>query len=721
MIRALRRWSPNHLLALALAAGAAAPSSALAGTPENALLIIDPTNPVSLRVGNHYKTVRNIPDSHVLYMSSWATNWAEWIASTRLAFQDTLTQREIGPSIDYVILAPTTTFAIAASGLVNDGCSPVNRFSISSCYAMSQITSTIIPNTNVETINQVFSSSDTPGYFDASIGYSLGNPTTTPGARRYYIGALLGYTGALGNTAESLIAMIDRSVAVEGTRPAGTFYFMNNTADGNRNVRQPTFASTITALTNRGATATQLNQPLPTNRTDILGVMTGAANLNITTSGMTILPGAFCDHLTSYAGTLDSTSQTKMTVWIDQGASGTAGTVEEPCNYTGKFPHARLHLWYYQGMPLGAAYFRSLQYLPFQNLFYGDPLTRPFARIPVVSASGISASPARGTITITPSVTPAVGTTVFAIDLLIDGVLRQTITAPVAGRVFTFDTRTLSDGWHDVRVIARDATTARVQGRWIGSLVTGNFARSVALTAEPATGDLAQSFTFTPTVQGGTVTHTRLLQGSRVIAAGEGEGPLSVPGATLGAATTQVQVEVTYADGRIARSATVSVTVQPSGEPIAGPPVAMSYHKRLASPTVHVVELPAIVPGGPATGAIYSIVTPPAQATIVTASYNNAPYRFIRPNAGATGTDTLRFRIQTASGTSEGIVTLVYTPPTICLADFNVSGFLDPDDLADYIGAYFSGGTDPRADFNLDGTTDPDDLADYIGGYFQGC
>jgi len=59
------------------------------------------------------------------------------------------------------------------------------------------------------------------------------------------------------------------------------------------------------------------------------------------------------------------------------------------------------------------------------------------------------------------------------------------------------------------------------------------------------------------------------------------------------------------------------------------------------------------------------------------------------------------------------------TPP--CAADFNLDGLLDPDDLADYIGAYFSVPPNPNADYNLDGLTDPDDLADFIGAFFGGC
>jgi len=57
----------------------------------------------------------------------------------------------------------------------------------------------------------------------------------------------------------------------------------------------------------------------------------------------------------------------------------------------------------------------------------------------------------------------------------------------------------------------------------------------------------------------------------------------------------------------------------------------------------------------------------------------------------------------------------------ICRADFNRDGNLDPDDLADYITAFFSVPAPLSADFNGDSVVDPDDLADYITAFFQGC
>jgi len=59
--------------------------------------------------------------------------------------------------------------------------------------------------------------------------------------------------------------------------------------------------------------------------------------------------------------------------------------------------------------------------------------------------------------------------------------------------------------------------------------------------------------------------------------------------------------------------------------------------------------------------------------------------------------------------------------PGCLLADFNADGELNPDDLADYIGAFFAIPPGAGSDFNLDGETNPDDLADYIGAFFAGC
>ena len=60
-------------------------------------------------------------------------------------------------------------------------------------------------------------------------------------------------------------------------------------------------------------------------------------------------------------------------------------------------------------------------------------------------------------------------------------------------------------------------------------------------------------------------------------------------------------------------------------------------------------------------------------------------------------------------------------PPPSCPPDINGDGVLNPDDLSDYIGCYFSEPPCTYADYNHDGVVNPDDLSDYIGAFFDGC
>ncbi|MCZ7634331.1 MAG: hypothetical protein M5U20_12740 [Phycisphaerales bacterium] len=366
-------------LGLSLAAGLARAG----GTPENVLLIIDPLDRRSLEVGHHYKAVRGIPDTHVLYMEPGAADYASFVQFNLPALFATIERRGLWGQVDYIVISSSDTFYLNAPNLVSDGCSPVTRFSLSGAYTLAFVADEILAGGLTSAYgNRYFGGSNTPQRFDSEYSWLSGNPSNDPNARRYFIGALLGYTGTRGNSAAETIAMIDRSAAVDGTRPAGTFYFMQTTDQARSGPRHNAYPAAVSAITNLGGQAEHLFAVLPEGRHDCLGIMTGIATLDVPSANLTILPGAFCDHLTSYAATFDVGAQTKMSHWITNGASGTWGTVEEPCNYPGKFPHARAHVYYFQGMSLGESVFRSVSYAPFQGLLYGDPITRPHDHIP---------------------------------------------------------------------------------------------------------------------------------------------------------------------------------------------------------------------------------------------------------------------------------------------------------------------------------------------------
>lgn len=635
-------------LLLTLSAGAG-------GSAENVLLLVDPSNPESLHVANHYRAARGIPDRNVLYMAPTPATYAGAVAAETKAFLGALQHLEIADHIDYVVLPSGGNFFVAAPGLVSDGCSPVTRFAAPTPYTLVNLESTILAGTGVSLGNGFFRNGDDARAFDSNVAYGGGAPNA--GGRRFFIGAMLGYTGFNGNTKAEVLALIDRSVAVDGTRPLGRIQFMQTNDPARSGPRHGLFPAAVTAITNLGGQAQHLFADLPIGQHDCLGIMTGVATPDIQNGNFTILPGAFCDHLTSYAATFEDMSQTKMSRWITRGASGTSGAVEEPCNYAGKFPNARLHVFYEQGSSLGEAWFRSIAFVPFQHLFTGDPLTRPFAHLPAVSAPALPPV-ASGILAISPSATtthPTAGIGTF--ELLVDG---RSVATIENGLTFALDTSAFPDGPHDVRVLAYDDTLVKSVGRWIGTLVTQNHGKDATCTSSSLAGDLSTRFDFTLSAAGGTVQELTVVQGARVIASSTSSGAVvSVHGRQLGAGTARVYAEALFTDGTRARSAPVELAIADlPGTPGNTVPLAYSFTKVLRPGVAHVLELPGTF-DTELSATTFTVVTPPAQATLLGGS---GAYRLIQPNVAASGTDTLVFQVSNAHGTASGTVTLVYQP-----------------------------------------------------------
>jgi hypothetical protein len=740
-IRYRRLWTGLTLVpTLLLSAGLPARAG---NVPENALLIIDPENADSLYVGNYYKQARNIPDRNVLYMKPDPSSWASFLTFQHPAFTGMLVNRLMDDHIDYVILPPGGGYRMnVTSGLITDGCSAVTKFAVASAYTMSQINANIVPGTPVMTINQYYRynyslpsislDNNTIYGFDANTNWINGLPVNPGGAaRRYYIGALLGYSGPNGNTIAQTLEMIDRSVAVDGTLPPGTFYYVetndplrSDPRDGN-----PLFDAAYNFLAARDYINNALNLPgidavklgngvqlivLPPDGATVLGCMTGWAAPQIEEANVTIVPGAFGDHLTSYAGFFGETSQTKMSEWITKGCSGSVGAVEEPCNYPGKFPNPRMHVFYAQGATLGEATFRSLQYVPFQMLLYGDPLTRPFARIPQISVSGAPDpdTPVSGNLVLTPTGTTAQpGATVNYFELHVDGVLSGLIMPPGS---ISVNTAALADGAHDFRMLGRDSTPTARWGRTTFTVHADNFGRSATVSPNLTYGTRATNFNFQISAAGGAVAEMHLMQNQRVLAATTGSAAVTLPvrGATLGAGTSRVQAVAEFLDGRLAVSDPLEIQVSsgatgdadgdadidladaaqfvgclngpgvtPSnpacltnftldvdqdvdladaqlfldgftGNVPITPPAAYGYTFRFApGGKPALLELPAFDARGAAM--TYTVLINPAQATVS----GTGPYRLVTPNAGAAGIDAMTFRA-TGAGLNSNIATI---------------------------------------------------------------
>jgi hypothetical protein len=185
-----------------------------------------------------------------------------------------------------------------------------------------------------------------------------------------------------GTSIDNANALIDRGVSADATYPLATGYLMR-TNDSARSVRWPDFM-TLAALWNKPDSLTfdyednsATGTGLITGKNDVLFYFTGLASVDMITTNQ-YLPGAMADHLTSYGGQIPTSGQMSILRWIEAGATGSFGTVVEPCNYTEKFPQASIAVAkYFAGATLLEAYWKSVAW-PGEGLFIGEPLARPY-------------------------------------------------------------------------------------------------------------------------------------------------------------------------------------------------------------------------------------------------------------------------------------------------------------------------------------------------------
>ena len=152
--------------------------------------------------------------------------------------------------------------------------------------------------------------------------------------------------------------LIDRGVRADNTRPRGTGYLVT-TSDEARSVRARMYPAVISKLS-PAVKLEAVNADFLEQKTDILFYLTGLANVPKITANR-FLPGAIADHLTSTGGQLTDSSQMSALRWLEAGATGSYGTVVEPCNLIEKFPHPGILISrYLAGETLIEAYWKSV-------------------------------------------------------------------------------------------------------------------------------------------------------------------------------------------------------------------------------------------------------------------------------------------------------------------------------------------------------------------------
>jgi uncharacterized protein (TIGR03790 family) len=307
---------------------------------EQLAIIINQNDPLSVQIGEYYQKARGIPRKNVLRV--------QFRAGRPQMIEKEF--RRIKEAIDNSVPASVQAFALTWAAPYRVGC-----MSITSAFAFGFDKSWCSKRRCAPTRrNPYFNRPGSAPHSEFGI-----RPTISIAATDF----------------EQARALIDRGVRADNSEPAGTAYLVS-TRDRARNVRAVYFGKTAQLMAGWIDTRVVEAEGLKNTR-DILFYFTGKTRVPHLET-LEFMPGAIADHLTSAGGQLTNSKQMSALRWLEAGATGSYGTVVEPCNLLGKFPHPGLLMDSYgAGRTLLESYWQSVEQ-PGEGIFIGEPLTAPF-------------------------------------------------------------------------------------------------------------------------------------------------------------------------------------------------------------------------------------------------------------------------------------------------------------------------------------------------------
>ena len=338
LLAAMARLVVEPFLHASLPLLAEAPFSRLG--PKDLALVINSQDPLSERIGLHYRKARSIPDAQVIRVS-FPPGISNLPPARFLAVRRNILART--PSHVQV-------YALAWAAPYRVGCQ-----SITSALSFGLDPAWCAQGCRATKLNPL---------------HARGEVRRPWNELRFRPSMMLAAT-----TYEHAVRLIDRGVASDGQAPSGTAYLLS-TSDSARNVRAAGYGPIRQAFASRFRIQI-LEQDRLEQVKDVMFYFTGLANVP-GLDGLRFRPGAVADHLTSLGGQLTDSPQMSSLRWLEAGATGSYGTVVEPCNLRSKFPDPGLVLTYYlRGDTLIESYWRSVA-MPGQGVFIGEPLARPW-------------------------------------------------------------------------------------------------------------------------------------------------------------------------------------------------------------------------------------------------------------------------------------------------------------------------------------------------------
>ena len=335
-------------LSLALAAGAAhadAPAAAEAMIPpglqaSQLAIVINDAEPNSVEVGEYYRKAHGIPAANVAHVN--IPNRPRKLSIDQFTQLKERINAQLKPEIQAVLMVWSAPYAVECNAITA-------AFTLG--YDGDQCAKTCDPG-------------KPSAYFNSDVA----QPYTQLGLR---LSMLLPI-----DFVDEAKAVVDRGAVSGFSVPDASAYYLS-TSDAARNSRAAFFPP-AGMVRQRKLSIKNLKADSLEGAQDIMVYQTGLAKV-AKLETLRFLPGALADHLTSFGGDLQGSSQMSSQRWLEAGATASYGTVSEPCSYWQKFPNPTVLLRrYLSGSTALEAYWGSVLW-PAQGLFIGDPLAAPYA------------------------------------------------------------------------------------------------------------------------------------------------------------------------------------------------------------------------------------------------------------------------------------------------------------------------------------------------------
>lgn len=299
----------------------------------------------SIEVSQYYMQARNIPAQNLIGIEIPA-EVKNTISPERFESIKQSIESKLSPGIQVIVMVWSTPFAV--------GCN-----SITSAMTLGYDAKQCENVCGVGKQSAYFNSPSLQPYRDLGIRPSILIPT---------------------DSVASAKALIDRGVLSGFSVNEATAYFLKTSDEARSKPRERFFPKEFSTIKSRKLYLRTLKQEDIKHKRDVMFYFTGQSAVQHLNT-LNFLPGAVGDHLTSFGGDISPDNSSRITQWTDAGATGSFGTVTEPCNYWQKFPNPQVLMGHYlAGETLIESYWKSVAW-PAQGLLIGEPLAAPYQKI----------------------------------------------------------------------------------------------------------------------------------------------------------------------------------------------------------------------------------------------------------------------------------------------------------------------------------------------------